>query len=83
MAVTEQTLFDLASVSKPVVACTVARLVARGQLALGAPLGSLVAAARGTASEHLPLELLLAHRAGLEAHRPLFAPVLTGRIINC
>lgn len=79
---TEETLFDLASVSKPVVACTLARLVARGQMALETPLGSLVAAARGTASEHVPLELFLAHRAGLERHRPLFAPVLSGRVIH-
>jgi serine-type D-Ala-D-Ala carboxypeptidase len=80
--VTEETIFDLASVSKPVVACTLARLVARGEISLDAPLGSLVAAARGTASEHVPLELFLAHRAGLESHRPLFAPVLSGQAVN-
>jgi CubicO group peptidase (beta-lactamase class C family) len=82
VAVTEATIFDLASVSKPVVACTLARLVARGEVALDTPLGSLVAAARGTPSERLPLELFLAHRAGLEAHRPLFAPVLSGQAIH-
>jgi CubicO group peptidase (beta-lactamase class C family) len=75
---TSTTLFDLASVSKPIVACTLARLVARGVVAFETPLGSVLPEARGTASEHAPLELLLAHRAGLEAHRPLFAPVLTG-----
>jgi CubicO group peptidase (beta-lactamase class C family) len=39
------------------------------------PLGALVQEARGTASENVTLELLLAHRAGLDAHRPLYAPL--------
>lgn len=34
--------------------------------------------ARGTPSEHAPLELLLAHRAGLEAHRTFFEPLRSG-----
>lgn len=75
------TLFDLASVSKPIVACTLLRLVARAELDLRAPLGALLDEARGTASEHAPLELLLAHRAGLEAHRALFAPLFAGRAV--
>jgi CubicO group peptidase (beta-lactamase class C family) len=78
-AVSERTLFDLASVSKPVLAVTVARLAARGRLPLQTALGDLLPEARGTASERLPLELLLAHRAGLESHRCLFAPVLSGQ----
>ena len=73
------TIFDLASVSKPVVACTVARLAARGLLDLAAPLGQLLPEARGTRSAEVPLLLLLAHRAGLEAHQALFAPVFAGR----
>lgn len=73
------TVFDLASVSKPVVACTALRLVAAGAFELRTPLGQLLPAARGSRSEQVPLELLLAHRAGLEAHRALFAPVLAGR----
>jgi len=76
---TPETIFDLASVSKPVVACTVLRLARRGALDLQAPLGALLDEARGSASEHVPLELLLAHRAGLDAHRALFAPVFAGR----
>lgn len=66
--VTPETLYDLASLTKPVVASTVARLVRSGALAWTARLGSLLAAARNTESEALPLELFLAHRAGLEAH---------------
>lgn len=78
-AVTPGTVFDLASVSKPVVACTLARLSCRGELSLSALLGDVLPAARGSRSEQVPLELLLAHRAGLDAHRSLFAPVFAGR----
>jgi len=72
------TIFDLASVSKPVVACCLARLAARGVLALDTPLGAVLAEARGSRSERVPLELLLAHRAGLDAHRSLFARLFQG-----
>ncbi len=81
-SVTTETLFDLASVSKPVVACTLLRLVGRAELDLQAPLGTLLPEARGTRSELVPLELFLAHRAGLDAHRSLFAPLFRGQAIN-
>ncbi len=77
-----ETVFDLASVSKPVVACTLLRLASQGVVDLGAPLGSLLPEARGTRSEGVPLELFLAHRAGLEAHRPLFAVLFAGRAMR-
>lgn len=67
--------FDLASVTKPVVATAAARLVRRGAVALRTPLGELLPLVAGTPSASVPLELLLAHRAGLEAHRDLFAPL--------
>jgi serine-type D-Ala-D-Ala carboxypeptidase len=76
------TLFDLASVSKPIVACCLARLARRGLLDLDAPLGELLPEARGSRSERVPLQLLLAHRAGLDAHRPLFAPLFAGRPVR-
>jgi len=76
------TLFDLASVSKPVVACTLLRLAGRAELELRSPLGSLLPEARGSSSEQVPLELLLAHRAGLDAHRALFAPLFAGRAVD-
>jgi CubicO group peptidase (beta-lactamase class C family) len=66
-------LFDLASVTKPVTALAVARAGLRD-----ARLGDLLMEVRGTPSERVTLELLLAHRAGLEAHRPLYAPLLQG-----
>jgi serine-type D-Ala-D-Ala carboxypeptidase len=66
--------FDLASVTKPMTAVA----VAWSGLDPGTPLGSLLPEARGTESETVPLELFLAHRAGLDAHRALYAPLLRG-----
>lgn len=77
--VSAETMFDLASVTKPVVACTLARLVERGLFSLETPLGLLLPALSDTPSGPLPLELFLSHRAGLDGHRPLFSPVLRER----
>ncbi len=71
-------LFDLASVTKPMTAVAAARV----GIDPTAPLGHLVALARGTESESVSLELLLAHRAGLAAHRTLFAPLLRGEPVD-
>jgi CubicO group peptidase (beta-lactamase class C family) len=71
---TARVYFDLASVTKPMLA--VAVLVSG--LDLTTPLGALVAEARGTPSERVPLELFLAHRAGLEGHRALYEPATRG-----
>lgn len=72
------TPFDLASLTKPVTSLTVARLERRGVLSRAERLGDLLPRTRGTPSEDLPLDLFLAHRAGLEAHQPLFAPIVNG-----
>jgi len=72
-------IFDLASVTKSFVATTAARLAARGELRFDAPLGTLLPELAASASAEVPLILLLAHRAGLDAHRTLFAPLLAGR----
>lgn len=69
------TVFDLASVSKPFLAVLVTRLARQGCIAFDTPLGELLDEARATPSESVPIEALLAHRAGLEAHLPLFAPL--------
>jgi CubicO group peptidase (beta-lactamase class C family) len=77
--VTPDTWFDLASVTKPLTALAAARLVRAGKLDLSAPLGQLLPEAVGTPTERAPLELLLAHRAGLEPHIPLYRGLLQGR----
>jgi serine-type D-Ala-D-Ala carboxypeptidase len=66
--VTVDTIYDLASLTKPLVATLAARLAREGVLDWRAPLGSLLAAARGTQSEFVPLDCLASHRAGLVAH---------------
>lgn len=76
-AIDETAVFDLASISKSFVAVAAARAVRSRLLTFSDPLERWVGPARGTASAQLPFELFLAHRAGLDAHRPLFAPLLT------
>lgn len=77
-AVEDRTPFDLASVTKPVVALTMARLFARGLLSLDEPLAAFLPWLDGTPSATVPLELFASHRAGLEAHIKLYAPQLEG-----
>lgn len=72
-------VFDLASVTKPFVAAAAARLSRHGKLDLSAPLAAYVPELAETPTGPVPLLLLLAHRAGLEAHRALFAPLREGR----
>ena len=78
--VTENTWFDLASLTKPVTALASARLARAGLVDLATPLGALLPELAGTPSASAPLELLLAHRAGLEGHRPLFRNAMHGKI---
>jgi CubicO group peptidase (beta-lactamase class C family) len=73
-----EVLFDLASITKPMTAVA----VARAGMDLRAPLGSLVPEARGTPSENASIELLLSHRAGLDGHRALYAPLLAGASVD-
>ena len=68
-------IFDLASLTKPMTAFALAR---SSRLGRAERLGAVLSESRGTASEATPLELLLAHRAGLEAHLPLYEPLVTG-----
>jgi CubicO group peptidase (beta-lactamase class C family) len=70
--------FDLASVTKPMTAVA----VARARIDPSTRLGALVAEARGTSSADVPLELLLAHRAGLAGHRALYAPLVRGQRVD-
>jgi CubicO group peptidase (beta-lactamase class C family) len=78
-AVEPDTLYDLASVTKPFVAVTAARLAARGVLHFDMCVGQLFPELRDTPAAPVSLELLAAHRAGFEAHRRFFAPLVAGR----
>src|SRR4051794_3901629 len=61
--------FDLASVTKPMTALAIAQSGIDRHSPLGVHLPSVV----GTASAEVPLELFLAHRAGLLAHMALWS----------
>lgn len=76
------TLFDYASVSKPFIAVSYARLLEAGRLDERSTLGDYVKECRGTSSAHLSLELLLSHRGGLEGHVALYAPLLARRALS-
>jgi CubicO group peptidase (beta-lactamase class C family) len=80
--VTTSTWFDLASLTKPITALAAARLARARLLDLAAPLGALLPEARGTPSEQVPLELFLAHRAGLDSHRTLFRHLARGQLAS-
>jgi serine-type D-Ala-D-Ala carboxypeptidase len=80
--VTHDTPFDLASVTKPFVAVSFARLAKRGKISLDERLGSVLPDLSNTPVGDCPLELLLAHRSGLAAHRQLYAPLMEGRPID-
>ncbi|WP_437955702.1 serine hydrolase domain-containing protein [Sorangium sp. So ce119] len=73
-AATEDAIFDLASVTKPLTALALARLARAGAVRLDEALGQVLPELAGTRSARVPLELLAAHRAGLEAHRVLHPP---------
>lgn len=66
-------IFDLASLTKPMTALALHR---SGIDPRQTRLGEVLEEARGTASEGATLEMLLAHRAGLAPHVPLFAPLV-------
>ncbi len=69
------TFFDLASLTKPMTAVAFVRT----GIPRRTPLGDLLPLAKGTPSEGATLELLLAHRAGLEGHVALYLPLAMGQ----
>lgn len=73
---TAETVFDLASVTKPFIAVLFARLLARGVVSPRTELQSHLPEARGTAGARSTLEQLLSHRAGFAPHRALYLPLL-------
>ena len=79
---TVDTIFDLASVTKPFSALALARLIRREFLSWNTELGVLLRDVHGTPSVKTTLELLVSHRAGLEGHRPLYAPLEQGKHVD-
>jgi len=75
---TTETLFDLASLTKPMTAVAIVRAKIDGR----ATLGSLLPELSGSATGGVSIELLLAHRAGLEPHVPMFAPLTRGERVD-
>ncbi len=72
-AVREETIFDLASLTKPL--CTtlaILRLVQSGRLELDDRLGDVVADFKSTDKAGIYIRQLLSHRSGLPAWRPYF-----------
>ncbi|MGH7285361.1 MAG: serine hydrolase domain-containing protein [Polyangiaceae bacterium] len=63
-----ETIFDLASLTKPMTAVA----VARSSLSRHEKLGDVLPETKGTASDDATIELLLSHRAGLEPHVKLW-----------
>lgn len=76
------TIFDLASVTKPVTALTLARLTREGRLRRDERLGDVLPQLASTRSAAVPIDLLAAHRAGLDGHRPIYAPLVTGGAVD-
>jgi serine-type D-Ala-D-Ala carboxypeptidase len=77
-----RTVFDLASLTKPVTALCFARLEKAGVVARGETLAALLGGripeiARGPSAD-VPLDLLMAHRAGLVAHNPFYEALIRG-----
>lgn len=73
--VTADTVYDLASLTKPLTALAALRLARAGALALDEPVGALWPELRGEATAALRLDALLSHRAGLPAWAPAYQQV--------
>jgi serine-type D-Ala-D-Ala carboxypeptidase len=70
----EETVFDLASLTKVLATATVAiRLVQEGRLDLGARVADLLPGWRGNDRAGVTVSDLLTHASGLPGHRPLYA----------
>ncbi len=72
-AVTSETLFDLASLTKVVATTTIAmQQVDAGFTPLDLPVAHVLAAWRGDDREHVTVRDLLSHSSGLTAHLPFY-----------
>ncbi len=79
VAVTEQTVYDVASITK--IAATTAvllKLVESGVVALDTEVRSLVPELTAAGSEHIRVDQVLAHSSGFAAHFNFFERILAG-----
>lgn len=71
-----ETLFDLASLTKPIATATAAlRLIARGVLALDQPVARWLPEFHGDGKERVTLSHLLNHSSGLPAWKPFYKTI--------
>jgi CubicO group peptidase (beta-lactamase class C family) len=69
-AMTRETVFDLASLTKPLgTSLAVARLVDQGRIGLDEPVGTWLPALAGSDKASLTVRQLLCHQSGFPAHR--------------
>jgi CubicO group peptidase (beta-lactamase class C family) len=76
-SMTEETVFDLASLTKPLATTLGAMLlVQKGKWSPDQPIGTIIAPFRGTDKEQITIRQLLAHNAGLPAYRPYYKTLM-------
>ncbi|MHB1606406.1 MAG: serine hydrolase domain-containing protein [Leptospirales bacterium] len=79
--VTRDTLFDLASLTKPLVTASLSLLFqAEHRLELDTPIGALLPAARTSFLGEIPFHRLLSHSSGLKSWAPLYRECPPGNI---
>lgn len=77
-----ETIYDLASVSKPFLALLAAQLVEGGAFAWSTPLSALLTEACGRFAADATVEALLSHRAGLRPHAELFRTLQSKGVVS-
>ncbi len=77
-----ETIYDLASVSKPFLALLAAQLVEGGVIAWSTPLSALLTEASGRFAAGATVEHLLSHRAGLRPHAELFRSLRSKGVVS-
>lgn len=77
-AVTPETVFDLASLTKPLATTLAALLLVQdGRLGLEQPVSSILPVLKGTAKEKIQVRHLLLHTSGLPAYQPYYKVLLS------
>lgn len=71
-SITPETLFQIGSISKSMVAALIHRFVAQGRLALGSRLGDLLPIIRLPAANAITVQQVLDHTSGLADSPPMF-----------